>query len=348
MFEGLRNLYAVDDGNRNIKLICNGRKLCIPSRIQVGSLPLINVGGGPVKGNYEYTIERNGERHVFSIGNELTNSVHVATDDYCFSDYNRVLVYHALRDAGAKGEVDIVTGLPLKQFYRGRSGQVNGDLLMKKEASLTQNDIYISEFENLTKLGFTVASNDTLAEAIASWLDVVTELDEVGGVSYDDDLTNKNIAVVDIGGRTIDITVIKDYNINAERSTTVDLGMLEVRDQLKDVLFDMCGEEFPIPYLDRAIETKTIEQFGDIIDISEDLERIHKELSQRVATEITRVLGKGSDLARIAFAGGGSVDLYQKFLAELYPRNGKLTDDPLFTNAMGMYKFGILSMAANV
>lgn len=348
MFEGLHNLYAVDDGNRNIKMVCKGKKLCIPSRIQVGSLPLVNVGGGPVKGNYEYTIERGAERHVFSIGNELTNSVHVATDDYCYSDYNRVLVYHALREAGAQGEVEIVTGLPLKQFYRGRSGSINSDLLMKKEDSLKQNDVFVSSFEKLSKIGFTVAGNDTLPEAIASWLDVVTAFDDVGGVSYHNELTNKNIAVVDIGGRTIDITVIKDYNINIERSTTVDLGMLEVRDQLKDVLFDMCGEEFTIPYLDRAIETKSIEQFGEMIDISEDLERIHKELSQRVATEITRVLGKGSDLARIAFAGGGSVDLHEKYLSDLYPRNGKLTEDPLFTNATGMYKFGILNMAAFV
>jgi len=341
----LPNIFAIDDGNRNIKILSREIKLCIPSRVQVGPLQLIAMGGGNIKDNYEYSIEvKNKDRAIFSVGKDLESSVHVASDDYCYSDYNRVLVYHALRQASAKGQVELVTGLPLKQYYRGRSGSINDELINKKDESLLKNNVLSSNFEELTKLDFKIVSNTTMAEAISSWLDVVITLDDHGGAQYDDELISKKIAIVDIGGRTTDIAVVRDYSLDIERSTTIDIGMLKVRDKLRDVFIEMYSEEFSIPHLDSAIETGFIEYFGEQCDVSADVERIYKDLAKEIETEVVRVLGRGSDLTKIIFTGGGSVRLFEKYLSHIYPRNSRLADDALFSNASGMYKYGLMAL----
>lgn len=345
MSEQISNICAVDDGNRNIKLVYKGIKLCIPSRIQVGPLSILSIGGGETE-NREYTIKGKGgdDDSIFSVGPDLDSSVHVASDDYYLSDYNRVLVYHTLKKAGVTGNVNLVTGLPVKNYYSGRGGVINSSLVKRKDESLKKNNIYSSSKGSLSDMGFKIVSSDTLAEAISSWMDIVIESSPDGSLSFNSELISKRIAIVDIGGRTTDITVIKDFNIDLNRSTTVDYGMLKIRDTLKDVFLERYEREFSIPLLDKAIETGQVENFGDVDDVSEDIFNLRESAAKVLLSDIKRVLGNGADLYKIVFVGGGSIDLYDRFLKSAYPKNGEIAKDPLFTNAYGMYKFGVQSL----
>lgn len=345
MSEQISNICAVDDGNRNIKLVYKGIKLCIPSRIQVGPLSILSIGGGETE-NREYTIKgKNGdEDSVFSVGPDLESSVHVASNDYYLSDYNRVLVYHTLKKAGITGNINLFTGLPFKNYYSGRGGVINSALVSSKDESLRKNNVFSSSKGALGEMGFKIVSSETLAESISSWMDIVIESKEDGSLSFNSDLISKRIAIVDIGGRTTDITVVKEFNVDLNSSTTVDYGMLKIRDSLKDIFLERYEREFSIPLLDRAIETGFVENYGDIDDVSEDIFNLRESAAKVLLSEIKRVLGNGADLYKIVFVGGGSIDLYDKFLKSAYIKNGVLADDPLFTNASGMYKFGVQSL----
>ena len=90
-------------------------------------------------------------------------------------DLNRVIVQHALQEAGLAGRsIHAVSGLPVSAFYK-KNGEQRRDTIEKKRHSLKQAVQPKSE-----RLPAAIAFHEVIPEALAAWYDyvIVTKANE--------------------------------------------------------------------------------------------------------------------------------------------------------------------------
>lgn len=323
---------GVDDGFYETKIVLgNGVKVRIPSQARLGELNSVSIGGSEVQ-SFEYTV---GDEQ-FVIGN-LRNADPTAFDAYSYSSLNRVIVNHALRVAGLTGndELAICTGLPVRSYYV--KGKMNKDLILKKRNSLltAKNPVLAGDG---TQLPF-VSSHSIVSEGIAAWMDYVLMRNADGIIYKNEDLVAQSIAVIDIGGRTTDIAVISGGNMDGDRSTTVNLGMLNVGSLLKDMIHKEYGFEPTEIQMRDALETNGFKFKGERVDISDLATKARTQIVSRIRTEVQRCLGEANDIDKVLFVGGTTVAV-QDMLSDWYDESHRvIVHDAGYANASGMQKY---------
>ena len=323
-------IYAgIDDGNRETKVaLSDGTEISIHSRAMSGSSGKISINGSSAK-SYSYKTNAG----VFTVG-EIDFSEDTAYDEYPYSAQNRAIITHALRVAGLDDshQVHAVSGLPLKRFYV--NGKPNVDLIKKKKANLLLRDAFCSS----GYLPPFVVSHDVMAEAIAAWVNFILIRDSNGDLVIDRDRVAQRSAIVDIGGRTLDIAVVKSWDLDISRSTTDEIGMINVVEGIKDRLFDLFdGTEPTDEQLDHAVTLKKVKMWGDWKDISGIVREAQLEVVNSIRATVMRRLRKTHDIDQVFFVGGTSKYL-EAHLVDWFP-NQQLVDNPGFANANGMAKY---------
>ena len=77
--------------------------------------------------------------------------------------------------------------------------------------------------------------------------------------------------------------------------------------------------------------------FGTTHDVAELVRHARRELVQRLHVETQRQLGRGAELERILFVGGGAVALAED-IRDWFP-NQTIAPHPAFANARGIFYF---------
>lgn len=320
---------GIDDGNSYINIVLStGEQLSLPSRAKAGEENQLAVIGAK-RNIYKYQTSQG----VYSVGNVKVNDS-TQFNEYPVSALNRSLVYHALAMTSLPdgAEVAVSSGLPLGWYYA--NGKVNKDLVSKKTSNLLLNDVRsLSVARVIPK----ITNHIVTSEAISAWLDIVLIRDENGMLYIDPDLASMSYGIIDLGGRTTDIAVIEGGNIDFDRSTTSDLGILNAKERIAERIGGEMGHTPNEMQVEEALRTYKIKLYGEDVPI-ESLVREELESNLRRVEAIAKKTIKSSgDIDKIVFVGG-SMNHFMPFVGDWY-RNQEIAPDPGFANARGMAKF---------
>lgn len=326
---------GLDDGFDETKIaLPNGDCIRIPSLAKSGVSDMISIDEAEALVFIYETPDG-----TFTTGRVL-ESDSTAFDGYPVSAMNRVIVSHALRVAGLNAShlLSICTGLPLKRIYR--SSSLNKPLIASKIANLMKNDVKARDGYSLP----IISKHRVLAEGLAAWFDYVIERDGNGNLIKNTDNYEKRTAIIDIGGRTTDIAVVKSGTLEYQRSSTLEVGMLTVKELIKEVVFDeMDGVELTNEQIYTALNEGRVKLWGRWENVSTIVKNSQEEVSRRIYAESMRKLKKAADIDDVIFVGG-TVNRFGSLLDNWF-RNQSIADMPEFANARGMQKFTELMLS---
>jgi len=321
---------GVDDGHSGIKIVTDdGTKIFVPSRIVSGA-DVINISMDTTGDNW-YETE---DGAVFVVSPNLP-FVDTRFADYALSPINRVLVHHALAQAGLGGQkVNIMTGLPVGDYYI--ANQPNRDLIDRKVKSLLNHRV---RNKNDSVLLAEIVKHNVASEAIAAFFDLI--IDDEGNTREDiaEMIAQGSIGIIDIGGKTTDCAVVVNggKTIEAARSGTDNIGGLSLNKAVEPRLKDAFSASILSPkQVDEAVRSNTLRVFGKNEDCSAIINAEKEVLARQIIDAATRKMGDGADLERVFFVGGGSL-LLRAELNSLFP-HAVFVEDPQFANARGMLK----------
>ncbi|AXH60391.1 ParM/StbA family protein [Pseudomonas amygdali] len=324
------HLFAgIDDGHRETKIsLSNGIKLAIPSRAMSGLSNQISLNGSK-SGVFAYQTSDG----PYTLG-DVESAEDTAYDEYPVSTQNRVIVAHALRQAGLGhlNTLDVVTGLPLKRYYL--KGQPNQELIDAKKANLLNLDVKGMD-------GFQPAiiqRHDVLSEAVAAWVNYVLIRKDDGKLTIDRNRLEERTAIVDIGGRTLDIAVVRKWVLDGDRSTTDDIGMIKIITGLKDRLYDFFkGIELSDEQVEFALTKRTVKVRGQMYDVGHVVDDATLSVVNSIKATVKRHLQTARDIDNVFFVGGTS-EYLRNYLNGWFEQQ-RIMQDPAFANADGMLKY---------
>ena len=85
------------------------------------------------------------------------------------------------------------------------------------------------------------------------------------------------------------------------------------------------------------MRTGSVRLFGKTHDVADQVRDARRQLIERLHAETQRQLGRGAELERILFVGGGAVALADD-IRDWFP-NQTIAPHPAFANARGMLKY---------
>lgn len=316
---------GIDDGHAEIKLaLPDGRMIKIPSKVRAGANGVSTYGRqddtGQIDGGYETENQR------FTVC-DFVEGEGTRFDEYPFSAINRVLIHHILRLAGLGGKpVHIATGLPVSHYFQGSSPNFN---TIKRKSQNIATPVKTLSGEAIAD----IQASFVVPEGVAAWVDY--SLDNTGKIVSN---VGRPAAIVDIGGRTTDcVTVLPGWRVDHARSGTGNVGVLDLFEGLRTRL---CSKfevnDIPATALDEVVRTGKIRMWGRPVDVTEHLDEVKKEIGEQILREVYRRIGRGADLEKVLFVGGGAAVF--NHLKSSFP-NADSPENPQFANARGMLKF---------
>ncbi len=317
---------GLDDGYAYTKVAMpDGRVFAVPSRGRVGHANVTWLD------HAKRTIqEYETEGQTYAVGDIDGESTEY--DAYPYSGLNRAIVQHALQTAGLAGlTVHAISGLPVSAFYF-RDGNQRSESIHRKAENLKKP---VQPTDGRLAAG--IAFHDVIPEALAAWYDYVI-IESADGVTLDADRASAPVAVIDIGGRTTDYVVVADHAVQHDSSGSQRCGLLDVRQHIANALrarFDL--DQISERMLSESLADGTVRLYGIGHDISAIRREAMAELVERIHSATRRHLGRGADLERVLFVGGGSLVLAEQ-LRDWFP-NQTLAPLPAFANARGMRKY---------
>ena len=317
---------GLDDGYAFTKIaLPSGRVLAVASRAKLG-----RAGVTALLTNHHPVREYLADDLRYTAG--AIDGESTSFDEYPLSNLNRVVVQHALQEAGLGGRaLHAVSGLPVSTFYYA-DGTKRHEFIARKKRNLLTAARPADD-----QLPAEIAFHEVIPEALAAWYDdVVTETPE--GVKLEAERMQVPIAIIDIGGRTTDYVVVEDQSVIHRSSGSLRCGLLDVKQRMAERLrirFDL--DSLTERTVDDAINRRCIRLHGETHDLTELLNLALREVVETIYVETRRQLGKGAELERILFVGGGAVVL-DEHLRHWYP-NQVIAAMPAFANARGMLKY---------
>ncbi len=246
-----------------------------------------------------------------------------AFPDYPYSTLNTVLIHHALTVAGVTTpDVEIATCIPLADYFERMDASKD-----RKRSSLSKS---VTLPDGSTRYHLTPSV--TVPECLAGWLDLAYDNN---GREIDDNPAG-DVGLVDVGGRTTDIGVVN--NLNMEKTTTLPHGYLDVFSYLNDAINRQFPntEQFSVPVLDQTLRTGMVEiAIGQTEDVSALVDQSIQVFSDDLLRKVNEHLGNSRHLSGTCFFGGGVEhirDIIKKMPKTFIP------DNPQFSNARGAFK----------
>lgn len=256
--------------------------------------------------------------------------------DYQYSDYNRVLVHHALYEAEAAGKgVVLMTGLPPGDYYKAGTGKNDKLIEMKRRSMLLG---VRRKNESIRPLN--IISSEVAPEALSAVIDWSTTDDLEKAVN----LQGKLIAVIDVGGKTTDIVSVnckgKQMSINPLQTVSMKIGLLKAQDAVLDLLAQHeDADRDHVQNLESMFQTKTVKISGTIIDASQYIDEAVASVSEELQRAVSTIIGKATEFDHVLLVGGGA----EVFRSSFKYRNLQVPIDPQFSNARGMLKLAFIS-----
>ena len=245
----------------------------------------------------------------------LDKKAYYLGDGYLEIDYRKFdkdnyipLLLGAICKSTTHEEIELGLGLPLSQYKSSKQELTN--LLDKREFKTVYNGI--SRVIRITKV-------DVFPEGVAS---LIASFDKLK-----DKIGNRDVIVVDMGGKTTDIALIHGKKVI--KSTSINKGTIDVYNQIKLALEDK--------YFDVKIDIDKVQDYidngfyykGEKQDIRFAIKRSN-DIFKEIYNELK--LNYPINSEAVILQGGGSSLLGDVFKQKI---QGLIIDNDLFANAKG-------------
>ena len=298
-------MVMIDDGSNYIKLCANldgkNETLLIPSRVIRKALPSMSTTGFS---DASYEIDDN----RFSFSKSAVGTIPTNNRQYQVSEHNRVLIHHALKKANVSGDVEVVTTLPIGQFFNP-DGSKNEKLIASKIKNIKGDITYLDGAKKAN-----VTACYVLPEGVPAFVYAKQELN----------LSGSRYLLVDIGGTTTDLVVINDDD-QIEQFESVNVGALKMLSEFSTIV----SEKLQLSELTDEI---VINGLLNGVIAGEDVSDIASRIIQSFEHVINESMAKFGEVRlfdAVIFSGGGANLFKSSFV------NVLKTKEPQFDNARG-------------
>jgi plasmid segregation protein ParM len=214
--------------------------------------------------------------------------------------------------------VRVVAGLPIGQYKSKEKERLEQMLLDNRMLKFKLNGV---------ERNIIIENSSVTAEGIATYYSLPVELRN--------ELKNKDIILLDIGGRTSDIALLKaGKKRTIGESTSLEVGMINI---YKDVINDVNSKftlglnmEYAETILKHGLEVDGEKQDTEFIKgiLMNNINKVFKELNVSYPVRTSPILVTG---------GGG--EAFFKAIKRRYPTS-KMVDNHMFSNAIGYKRIG--------
>ena len=211
-------------------------------------------------------------------------------------------LFYAIHKSTEENEIDLVLGIPVENL--GVATDFKSDLEGKEFNFKVNNDERTIKINRVAVVG----------EGISSYYMLSKEQRE-----------NKDVMIVDIGGRTINVVTFRNKRI--EHKKQINMGMINFYEDVKTRHNSIKGDNLETEQMYSYIKKGMVE-----VDHKDELNFVNKMFNA-----IKPVAEK--DFYDVYFTGGGSITL-EDTLKEVYP-NGKIMENALFTNVNGNKRIAV-------
>lgn len=326
-----------DDGFKNNKIAGpNGILYTTPTRVCRGTRGVVALAGDQANIG-EFRIGAT----TYTAGQ--VEGVSTSFDQYPFSELSRVMAHHALYEAGYGGaRIHVATGLPLRLYYQPGSGQVNDKHIADKKSNLLApiELVGASPSYGEDSAPFEIVQHEVTPEGLMAYFHLLIAEHGDGNVRYNKDAAGKPMGFVDMGGRTTDLAVVSGGQVDLARSRSIDHGVLNVRQHLREAICRKYGlQSLSEAQVDAALTRKQVHVYGEPRDVA-DLVRAAKETELGIIRDqVHSIFGEGAELSQVLLFGGACVDFADLLNAQRWYPHQQIAEDPLYVNALGMYKY---------
>lgn len=327
-----------DDGFYNNKVAGpNGFLMCEPSRSRHGKANVTSLDSGLKPDIAEFKVD-----NTFYSAGEI-DSESTMFDDYPISTLNRINVHHALYKAGLAGKnIHLATGLPLSLFYKGKTGDKNVDFVSKKEKNLLADVELVAaspKYGDAVK-PFKIVEHVVTVENHVAWFHLMIKEGADGKHAFDMKRKSLPFGFIDMGGRTTDLLVVENGNVDRARSSSINCGMLDVRKSIKDSIMSTYGiNHVSDTMLDSAIKRGKITLFNEDRRVADIVRSAKEQVISRLRNEANLIFGQGADLHSVHMFGGSYLDYKSYIETDPWFKHQEADANPLYVNALGMYKY---------
>lgn len=341
---------GADIGNVNTKVVHTFKSdpIIYPTLhgLHRGSTPPAQLGGSLAHGYFD-----DRRRSWMLFGHTAENAVRSPNtirymNKYFDPDYYghvHAAMLQVMRERGVGvANINITLGVPLvSDDERLRMEEQARNVLMNRTVELkAEEGEYTLHYNNVSVL---FEPFGTLYRLVYT-----DDMERVG--DYLDIFAERSILVIDVGGGTTDLSLIRNLQYNPGYSGTMDFGFIQSMEQFRALVRSQ------LPQLLHLYETRVIEamnsgiiedfQSGEILDVSADTQQVLGDLWYDIMSFIQSSALDPSQLAKIVLTGGGS-DLLVPFAKEAFPGEERVLTpmSPLTANSAGFYINTINSFA---
>ncbi len=307
---------AVDDGYGNVKVAIRHENGKISTHmIPTHFIPGAHAGNmNPQDGTFDTMVMKSGG-HLFTVGDA---NRHGATefDNFPLHAANRAVVRFAIAQAGIAddAEYELAVGLPIGQYFAGDA----------------YNDTLIAEKE---RHHMEPVSSITASETVLSAPTVVRCFPQsalVAMMAMDEDLDT--FAVVDIGHRTTDVTVLSGGRVAFGRcGGLMDQGVSYAQKNFRRAIEARFRMNFETSF-EKAFRSKEVRVSGARYDVTEEWNTAVSAAAETIRQAVEEIVRPVRDLDQILLIGGGGY-VFHDVLKESWPQLAR-HENPLYANAM--------------
>lgn len=290
---------GIDLGNCNLK---TSKKIIVPALITRGGNYLISTG---------YEINFNGELFIIGEGDYDTNLNKLSKE-------NLLPMLCLAAGLSTKEEfIRVVLGLPINQYRSNKN---------KMLEIIEENKILNFKLNGLDRC-ICIEEASIFPEGVATYYSLDIEKRKA--------LVDQNLIILDIGGRTTDIALLKaGKKRSVAKSTSLDVGMINIyNDMINEInsLYTLgLNIEDAEGILKNGLEVDGEKQDTSFIKniVKNNIEKVFKELNISYPVRTSPLI----------VTGGGGKSFF-KSLKKRYP-TAQLVEDNLFSNAIGYKRVG--------
>ena len=290
---------GIDLGNCNLK---TSKKIIVPALITRGGNYLISTG---------YEINFNGELFIIGEGDYDTNLNKLSKE-------NLLPMLCLAAGLSTKEEfIRVVLGLPINQYRSNKN---------KMLEIIEENKILNFKLNGLDRC-ICIEEASIFPEGVATYYSLDIEKRKA--------LVDQDLIILDIGGRTTDIALLKaGKKRSVAKSTSLDVGMINIYSDMINEINSLYTLGLNIEDAERILKNG-LEVDGEKQDTSfiknivrNNIEKVFKELNINYPVRTSPLL----------VTGGGGKSFF-KSLKKRYP-TAQLVEDNLFSNAIGYKRVG--------
>ena len=290
---------GIDLGNCNLK---TSKKIIVPALITRGGNYLISTG---------YEINFNGELFIIGEGDYDTNLNKLSKE-------NLLPMLCLAAGLSTKEEfIRVVLGLPINQYRSNKN---------KMLEIIEENKILNFKLNGLDRC-ICIEEASIFPEGVATYYSLDIEKRKA--------LVDQDLIILDIGGRTTDIALLKaGKKRSVAKSTSLDVGMINIyNDMINEInsLYTLgLNIEDAEGILKNGLEVDGEKQDTSFIKniVKNNIEKVFKELNISYPVRTSTLI----------VTGGGGKSFF-KSLKKRYP-TAQLVEDNLFSNAIGYKRVG--------